>query len=67
MGDYRTVVDNHVVKFKKHDIFITALNKRFATIGTVWLKNSNSIYKVDKTMANSIDNQKVMNIVISMI
>lgn len=54
MGDYRTAVDKHVVKFKKHDIFITALNKRFATIGTVWLKNSNAIYKVDKTMANSM-------------
>ena len=67
MGDYRTVVDDYVLKFKNHDVFITALNKRFATIGTVWLKDSNAIYKVDKIMANSIDNQKVMNTVISMI
>lgn len=67
MGDYRTEVDRHIVKFKNYDIFITALNKRFATIGTVWLKNSNVIYKVDKNGANPTDNKRVRNKVISVI
>lgn len=67
MGDYRTVVDDYVLKFKNHDVFITALNKRFATIGTVWLKNSNAIYKVDKNGANPTDNKMVKNKVVSMI
>ncbi|MBP3366673.1 MAG: hypothetical protein J6K96_06715 [Treponema sp.] len=67
MGDYRTVVDDYVNNYRKCDVFITALNKRFANIGTVWLKNSDAIYKVDKTEATPVDNQKVMNRVISMI
>lgn len=67
MGDYRKDVDVHVEKFKKNDIFITALNKKFSCIGSVWLENSNAIYKFDKKRADSIDNQNVMEAVISKI
>ena len=67
MGDSRTLVDNFVKKYKKYDIFITALNKKFACIGTVWLKNSNSICKVDKTTPTNSDNSSVKKTVISKI
>ena len=67
MGDYRTEVDKHVSIYKKYDVFITALNTRFSSISTVWLQNSNIIYKVAKTDANNADNQKVLNNVISLI
>ena len=67
MGDYRTVVDDYVNKNKKYDVFITALNARFSNISTVWLKNSNVIYKVSKTVANNTDNKNVMNSVIAKI
>lgn len=67
MGDYRTIVDDYVNKNKKYDVFITALNKRFSSISTVWLQNANTIYRVSKTGANNTDNQTVMNSVIAKI
>lgn len=67
MGDYRSVVDDYVSKYKMYDVFITALNKGFANISTVWLKNSNVIYKIDKVQANSTDNKKVEINVVSLI
>ena len=65
MGDYRTTVDEYVRRFVKNDVFITALNKRFACIGSVWLEKAEVIYKIDKSKADDGDNQKVMNEVIS--
>lgn len=67
MGDRKKTVDDCVGKYKGCDVFITALNMRFATVGSVWLKNSNAIYKIEKTMANNADNQKVLNAVIAKI
>ena len=67
MGDYRTFVDDYVSKCKKYDVFVTALNKRFSNIGSVWLKNSNAIYKFDKTEPTDADNSKVKKSVISKI
>ena len=67
MGDYRKTVDDYVNRNKKYDIFITALNTRFSSIGTVWLQNSNVIYKVSKAGTNNTDNQNVMNSVMAKI
>ena len=67
MGDRKKAVDGCVGKYKDCDVFITALNMRFANVGSVWLKNSNAIYKIEKTMANNADNQKVQSAVIAKI
>lgn len=67
MGDRKKTVDGCVGKYKGCDVFITAFNMRFATVGSVWLKNSNAIYKIEKTMANNADNQKVLSAVIAKI
>ena len=67
MGDFRKKVDEYVSKYKKYDIFITALNKCFADISTVWLENSNMINKFEKISANNGDNKNVKNAVISQI
>lgn len=65
MGDCRTKVDEFVTKYKRYDIFITALNKRFSCIGTVWLRNSNIIYKFDKTSPTNADNSVIKRNVLS--
>ncbi len=65
MGDERKTVDEYVSKYKKYDIFVTALNKRFSCISMVWLKNSNTIIKIDKVKPDNIDNTRVTNYVIS--
>lgn len=67
MGDYRKTVDTYVNSYSKYNIFITALNKHFAHISTVWLKNSNIIYKIDKKSAATADNQLVKNKIIMLI
>lgn len=67
MGDSRETVDEYVNKYNNYDIFITALNKRFKCISSVWLKNSNVIYKVDKTTPDKDDNQQVYDKVMNLI
>lgn len=67
MGDCRTIVDEFVTKYKRYDIFITALNKHFSCIGTVWLKNSDIICKFDKTSPTNADNLIVKKNVLSKI
>lgn len=65
MGDNRTLVDGYVSKYKKYNMFVTALNKQFSCISTVWLKNSDIIHKIDKVKPDKIDNKRVRNCVIS--
>lgn len=67
MGDFRMTVDEYVNTYNKYDVFITALNKKFSCIGTIWLQNSNVICKVDKTAPTTGDNRQVKNIVINLI
>ena len=67
MGDYRNIVDDYVLKFRKYDVFITALNRRFSCISTSWLKNSSVIYKFDKISPDNVDNVNVKKSVISKI
>lgn len=67
MGDYRKDVDDFVEKYKKYDVFITALNKNFSCIGSCWLKNSNIICKFDKSSPTNNDNALVRKSVISKI
>ncbi len=66
-GDYKSYVDDQVEKYKEYDILITAYNKKFATIGWVWLANSEIIEKVEKYQANDADNMKALNDILSRI
>lgn len=66
-GDYKSYVDEQVEKYKKYDILITAYNKRFATIGRVWLANSEIIEKVEKYEASDADNNRALNDILSRI
>ena len=66
-GDYKSYVDEQVEKYKEYDILITAYNKKFATIGWVWLANSEIIEKVEKYQANDADNMKALNDILSRI
>jgi Cdc6-like AAA superfamily ATPase len=66
-GDYKSYVDEQVEKYKEYDILITAYNKRFATIGWVWLANSEIIEKVEKYEANDADNIRALNDILSRI
>ncbi len=61
MGDFRTTVDEYVDKYANHNVFITALNTKFNSIGTNWLKNSYIIYKLNKFSPTNTDNSKVKN------
>ena len=60
-GDSKAYVNERVDKYKACDILITAYNKRFATIGSVWLKNSDVIEKIEKQQASDADNKNVLD------
>ena len=67
LGDIRYHVDEVVQKYSKYDILITALNERFACISADWLRKSNKICKVSKTVANDADNESAMKLIMSLI
>lgn len=67
LGDLRKHVDEVVRRYSDYDILITALNEGFACVSADWLRNSNIICKVSKTVANDTENNSTLKLIMSLI